>query len=380
MTLDHGDRILAWLDGQDHASTLLAQQAAAEGAITVLTAEIAKLATEMTSLQLAVATATSRQATAVAELASAKQLMAQHQADLDTLKTTENSLVASSKLFANSAIDPAVEALRQEMQSRSSTTGQRQAMVDAAAEQVKQSSDEVAKLQASIEQLAKSRGEAEVRLAASNEELSRSREATVTHERVLAEKWNSVGESHVRFASAAMMRPLTPEQLCWSTLRITGQLEAYVQAEMTELAKESPLAADADAATVAKRRQQATRRAFDKLRGNADLFVNLYGSGADRTEDEFFASADQALFTANAGSIFAWAGPAYNNPTQQAITATEPRQVAHSLYWGLLCRQPTDGEVALIEQQLTAAGDQRNVVIQEMAWGILAGAEFRFRH
>ncbi len=43
------------------------------------------------------------------------------------------------------------------------------------------------------------------------------------------------------------------EQLCWSTLRVTGVLDAYIRIEAAELEKKSALPPDADAATRAAR-------------------------------------------------------------------------------------------------------------------------------
>ena len=98
----------------------------------------------------------------------------------------------------------------------------------------------------------------------------------------------------------------------------------------------------------------------------------------DKTQDDYFASADQALYVANGGSVFAWAGPGNNNPTQVATTLDDPSEVARVLYWSYLCRQPTSDEIAMVTEQLDSAGDQRNAIIQEMAWSLLASAEFRF--
>ena len=64
--------------------------------------------------------------------------------------------------------------------------------------------------------------------------------------------------------------------------------------------------------------------------------------------------------------------------TQQAIGMSDDRQVAQTLYGCLLCRQPTESETELVAHQLSSAGDGRAAVIQEMVWGLLASAEFRF--
>ncbi|MEO8269119.1 MAG: DUF1553 domain-containing protein, partial [Aureliella sp.] len=194
-----------------------------------------------------------------------------------------------------------------------------------------------------------------------------------------SELWSAVCQDAARNLSVARLSPLSPEQLCWSTLRITGQLDNYTQVELAELEKASPLAVDADASALRGRQLLAVRAAMDKLRGYADVFVSLYASGPDKTQDDFFASADQALYTANAGSVFAWAGPSAP-VTHQAIETKDDALVANELYGCLLCRPPTNTETELVRDQLAGAGEGRSELIQEMVWSLLASAEFRFSY
>ncbi|MCA9139552.1 MAG: DUF1553 domain-containing protein, partial [Planctomycetales bacterium] len=188
----------------------------------------------------------------------------------------------------------------------------------------------------------------------------------------------SVAEDSSRQFDSAGLYPLTAEQMCWSTLRVTGVLDAYIRTEIAELEKQSPVPADADETIRDQRRRQAVRQAIEKLRGIADHYVSLYASGPDKTQDDYFASADQALYVANGGSVFGWAGPGNQNPTQIATASEDPAEIARILYWSYLCRQPTAEETALVTDQLASAGDQRNAIIHEMAWSLLASAEFRF--
>ncbi len=75
---------------------------------------------------------------------------------------------------------------------------------------------------------------------------------------------------------------------------------------------------------------------------------------------------------------YAWAGPGNENVTQQAIQLSDSRDVANVMYWTLLCRQPSEQEIQIVTDQLANASDLRNQIIQEMVWGILVSAEFRF--
>ncbi len=176
----------------------------------------------------------------------------------------------------------------------------------------------------------------------------------------------------------AVERALSPEQLAWSILRSTGVLQSYVQNKSAELEKQSPLPQDADEATRRARVLQATRAAMTELQGNVNVFVSLYSSGVGQTSDEFFASPDQALFVSNGGAVFAWAAPNGSNLASQVISASNSQDASKLMYRHLLTREPTDVEMAFISEEIAKAGDAKNAVIQELIWGILASAEYRF--
>jgi hypothetical protein len=172
-------------------------------------------------------------------------------------------------------------------------------------------------------------------------------------------------------------RPLSPEQPAWSILRSTGVLQSYIANENLELDKQAVLPSDASPADRAARSLQATRGAMDKLQGNVDTFSNLYASGVGQTSDEFFASPDQALYVANGGAVYSWAGPNGANVATQVLQQVDWNIAARQLYWALLSREPKPEEQQFVSEQLVAAGDQRPAVVQELVWSILASAEYR---
>lgn len=178
------------------------------------------------------------------------------------------------------------------------------------------------------------------------------------------------------------LRPLTPEQLCWSVFRVTGVYDRYWQAEVAELDKAEPLTDEqrADPKTLATRAVQLEQRTFDKLKGNIGLFVSFYGAGPGQPQGDFFATADQALFAGNGGPINSWVGPAGDNTTERVIKQTDPRLAAEELYLGVLTRLPTDEEAAAVAAHLAARTEDRAVAVQELVWALLNSAEFRFNH
>jgi hypothetical protein len=191
---------------------------------------------------------------------------------------------------------------------------------------------------------------------------------------------SSLEEDLGRRFLAAQLDPLSPEQLGWSTLAVTGVLESYVSKHRAELEKNSPATAEqmADANWQAAREAEAIRLARKELQGNVDVFVRLYGGGPGQPQDVFFATADQALFTSNGGSLFAWSAASGNNVTQRVIAAEDDQQAAALLFRGILGRDPVEDEVAAVTQMFATDPSQRARLAQEMVWGLIASAEFRF--
>ncbi len=184
-----------------------------------------------------------------------------------------------------------------------------------------------------------------------------------------------------RFA-LGQLKPLTPEQMCWSLLKVTGVYERYRAAEEAELAKAKPLkgpAADDPAARRA-RAVEIEQRTFDKLKGNLPTFIAIYAAGAGQAQHDFFATADQALFAANGGAINGWIAPAAGNVSQRMIGEKDGRKAALDLYLTILCRPPTDDESADVARLLSVPDKEKPAVVQELVWGLLASAEFRFNH
>jgi hypothetical protein len=180
----------------------------------------------------------------------------------------------------------------------------------------------------------------------------------------------------------ASLKPLTPEQLCWTVFRVTGVYDRYWQTEVGELDKTKPLTDEQkqDAAQLAARNEELEQRTFDKLKENVGTFVSLYGAAAGQPQGDFFSTADQALFAANGGSINSWAAPAADNVTDRIIKKDDPRAAAEELYLAVLTRQPSEEETAQVAAYLANRGAEKSAAAQELVWGLLNSAEFRFNH
>lgn len=212
-------------------------------------------------------------------------------------------------------------------------------------------------------------------LTAARNDLAAKQSAFTTARSELAERWSND-------FTIATLKPLMPEQLCWSVFRVTGVYDRYWQTEVAELDKSKPLTEEQkkDAAHVNARVAELEQRTYDKLKGNIGTFVTYYGAAAGQPQGDFFATADQALFAANAGPINSWVAPAGGNVTERIINQADANAAAEELYLAVLSRLPSDAERAEVAKYLNDRANDKPAAAQELVWALLTSAEFRFNH
>lgn len=184
-----------------------------------------------------------------------------------------------------------------------------------------------------------------------------------------------------RFA-IAQLRPLSPEQMCWSILRVTGVYDRTAKAAGPELDRAFAVARafGGVAGSIGTRPTDVEALTFHKLHDNVRSFVSVYGAGAGQPQGDFFATADQALFATNGGSINAWIAPAGGNIADRMAREPDPARAAEDLYLTVLSRPPTDPERAEAARLLAVPPQRKAAVVQQLVWGLLTSAEFRFNH
>jgi hypothetical protein len=180
----------------------------------------------------------------------------------------------------------------------------------------------------------------------------------------------------------ASLKPLSPEQMCWTVFRVTGVYDRYWQTEVAALDKKKPLtdAQKKDPKQLEARNIELEQLTFDKLKSNIATFVGFYGAVAGQPQGDFFATADQALFAANGGSINSWVAPASGNVTEHIVKEQDAKKVAEDLYLSLFTRMPTESERADVANYLKNRTKDRAPAAQELVWALLNSAEFRFNH
>ncbi len=367
-----GQAVAAARSAVKDSSDLQAQLVALQTKLPTLEEQVQQAATGLAAGNALLTNATSA-------LTSARQALSKHEAELAQLRDTIAQLDKSAALVdMPEPLKSASSVINQTLVAKSATTAVLTSAVGEQEKSVANATIELNKLQAAKNAAEQAKNEHVSLVAAKKTELDGKQASLPELTSKAREAWEAVLEDQRGQLAIARVRPLSPEQLGQSILRVTGIFDNYVRNELAELQKTAPLPADADAATQAKRQLQAVRGANDKLRGNIDVFASLYASGVGQTADDYFASPDQALYMANGGAVFPWSGPNGQNITARMIAQTDNALAAQDLYNTLLGRAATEAEVTFVSENLAAATQTRPAICQELVWAILTGVEFRF--
>ncbi len=342
----------------EQASVVQERQRAATGP------EQARIAADKARADAETAVARHRKAAASVDAALAATRAAQELLPSDaTLSDAAQKLKGKSDELqsASAALAPRVDAARAALREAERAAAPTSQALQAAGVEQKRREDAVAAARKEVAAAESRAGALRTELAEATDELT--------------------SEMGGRFA-LAQLKPLSPEQMCWSILEVTGVYERYRKVEEAALAKAKPLTgpAAADKAVLHARAIEVEERTFDKLKGNVAAFIRVYGAAAGQPQNDFFATADQALFAANGGSLNGWIAPAGGNVSERMIGEKDARKSALDLYLTVLSRPPTDEEAADVARMLGVPAKEKPAVVQELVWGLLTSAEFRFNH
>jgi hypothetical protein len=158
--------------------------------------------------------------------------------------------------------------------------------------------------------------------------------------------------------TSALLKPLSPEQLAFALLQATGAADAERKALGA-----GPTVAALDA----------------RLAPQAAPLVKAF-AGPAGTPQTFDATLDQALFLANGPTVRAWLGPRPGNLTDRLAALPTSDAVAEELYLSVLTRLPDVEERRDVGAFLAARPTDHAAALQDLAWALLASAEFRFNH
>ncbi len=192
---------------------------------------------------------------------------------------------------------------------------------------------------------------------------------------VAYEKWT---ERWTKRFFVGSLRPLSPEQLALATMQATGRLEIQRSAaEATEKAVLQKENKQLDPPAFAAKVEQSVHTA---LAGEVAAFVSVLAPGSGPGSTEYQSTVQEALFLKNGPKVSAWAKPGGGNLAERMLKMATPAEMAEELYLSVLTRRPTSDEAELVAKHLTGRDSDKAVAIEEMIWGLLTSAEFRFSH
>jgi hypothetical protein len=366
--------------GQQLAAAAQAEQAVpvAQTAMTTAQQAVAQQETEVAGKTAAVVAAEQGQ-TAVAQGLAAVQ--AEHQTQLTLASTVADAIgkteIALQSLTGDANLTAALEKLK--------------ARHPALVEQAKAVEPVVAvkqtELQAATSQTQAAKQQSETAMAELTARKQRmadaaaamaQAQAVATAARGTADTtWTELTEAWSQQFLARTVKPLSPEQIAWSTMEACGVVEQYRINADAEIEKTIPKAnVQADAVQLANRQFAVAQKTRELLAGIPATFVGFYGAGGGQPQDQFFATADQALFVANNATIRNWL-PVLAN---RLATVEDAAKVADELYVSVMTRRPTAAEAASVTQYLSTRAADKPAALQELVWALVASAEFRFNH
>ena len=169
---------------------------------------------------------------------------------------------------------------------------------------------------------------------------------------------------------SAIGKPLAPEQMAWSVMQATGNLQAFLKATVPEKSE----------FTYKNYLNGLIDKAPENVPDAMKLFVGVFGNPPGEAEVEFNPAMGHALFLMNEPLILDWLKPKNGNLVERLSKISDASKVAEELYLSVLTRMPDKEEVATVASYLDRFKDRRVDALGELAWALIASSEFRSNH
>ena len=180
--------------------------------------------------------------------------------------------------------------------------------------------------------------------------------------------------------AVAILRPLSPEQLAASLLQATGAIEPQQRAAVAAI---DPRTRDLLATDDRQRRMREIRandQLHDRLRGQLKEFSTRFGGQPGTTPVSFESTVHQALYMANGTRVSGWLNPSSGNLVDRLSHQRDPRRAADDLYLSVLSRMPSGDERREMYALFATSEEESAAALGQLAWALLASAEFRLNH
>lgn len=211
----------------------------------------------------------------------------------------------------------------------------------------------------------------EVRNGGQAEEIDRQQKQLQQDELELMELWR-------RSFALRAVRGLSAEQMAgaiYTSLEMHQAIEEKSLAEWDAKYQSDPATREDFAKRQAFVNAAVANNMWDTVE---DMTVERFALPAGSPQDGFFASVDQALTIQNDPQFLNWLKSSPGNLIERLMVIENPDKFAEQLYLSILCRRPEDQERARVLQLLDSNAQERQSVVQELVWGLIASAEFRF--
>ncbi|GDY20485.1 hypothetical protein LBMAG56_18300 [Verrucomicrobiota bacterium] len=167
----------------------------------------------------------------------------------------------------------------------------------------------------------------------------------------------------------ANLKGLSAEQTAWSVMVATGSLDKVTKAP-AGASKFVYKAYNSGTSTV----PPAT------LDDTLQLFTATFGNPPGEPEVEFAPSMGHSLFLMNERLVLGWLKAEEGNLVGRLAKLAKPEEIADELYLSVLARPSDKSEVAEVGDYLAKNTSRREQALGELAWALLASAEFRLNH
>ncbi|MDA0917611.1 MAG: DUF1553 domain-containing protein [Planctomycetota bacterium] len=148
-------------------------------------------------------------------------------------------------------------------------------------------------------------------------------------------------------------RRLTAEQLFWSTLQATGNLDRLAPKDGEEPSDE-----------------------FKELQSG---FVTSFASEPKEPATDYTPAVKQALFLLNDSKVLSLLKPQPGNLIGKLLNLPDEK-IADELFLSIFCRLPDDTERTTINDYLKNNADRRAEAMSQLAWAMLTSIEFAVNH
>jgi hypothetical protein len=146
---------------------------------------------------------------------------------------------------------------------------------------------------------------------------------------------------------------LSAEQLLWSTLVATGNVE--------RLTKED----------------EAAKKELEDLKTR---FVKAFANEPREPEVDFNATVAGALFLMNDEKLLDLLKPQAGNLTERLLAMSDQQAMTDELFLSILTRMPADEERAAVTEYLGAHTESREKALAHIVWSMLSSMEFGVNH